>query len=386
MTSRSYELSRKKLILFSAIPTLVALLLIAVFSEVGLRIRFRTIESITGIAGWKVKDDNYTYYGDIYHPVRGWTNKPGYRSDVSRSNKITINGQGLRAQRDYSLLPAAGVRRIAILGDSFTFGDEVNDDQALPSYLGRFLDSAEVLNFGVSGYGVDQMVLRLEEEVFSFNPTHVLLVIAIPSDLARALTSEYNHPKPAFSIKNGILTVSNSPVPTQLSQPAVFRHSFVAAWLFGRPKESGTDFSDDHVLAVSQALLARAKRACQQKGIPLIVLPILGPTYARQLNDADESSPVTEYHSKVKKMMETEGLTIANQYPFLREMIKGKSELELRSQVSSTIMHWAGRGNCLLAGNIARDLNSMDSLWQLSDSPPHCEPVLPSAAGSYKAP
>lgn len=377
-----HGLSRRKLILFSAIPTLVVLLLIAVFSEVGLRIRFRTIESITGIAGWKVKDGIYTYSGDIYHPTRGWSNKPGYSGDVSRPNKITINSQGLRAERDYPLLPAAGVRRIAVLGDSFTFGDEVNDDQSLPYYLGRFFDSAEVLNFGVSGYGLDQMVLRLEEEVFSYHPTHVLLVIAIPPDLARALISEYNHPKPAFSIKNGTLTVSNSPVPTQLSQSVIFRHSFAAAWLFGRPRESKTDFSEEHVLAVSQALLARAKRACQLKGVTLIVVPILSPTYARQLNDVDESSPVAIYHSKVRGMMEAEGLTIANQYPFLRELIKGKGELELRSQVSATIMHWAGLGNCLLAGNIARDLVQIDSKWQLSGSPPKCVPVLPSAAGN----
>lgn len=382
MANKSNKFSRKKLILFSVIPSIVVLISFAAISEVGLRIKFRNIERITGIAGWKeVVNGVYTYYGDIYHPTRGWTNRPGYHSDASRPNKVVINSQGLRSHREFPLQPAFGVRRIAIVGDSFTFGDEVNDDQTLPYYLERFLNATEVLNFGVSGYGVDQMVLRLEEDVFRYNPTHVMFVIAIPSDLARAIVSEYNHPKPAFSVNNGQLLVSNSPVPVRLSQSAIFRHSFLAAWFLGRPKESNYDFSENHVLAVSQALLARAKRACQQKGIPLIVVPIIGPTFARGLNDAEENSPEAEYHKKVRRMMEAEGLTIASQYSFLREMIKGKKEQELRSQVSPTIMHWAGRGNCLLAGNIASDLMSLDLAWRISDSPPHCDPVLPSAAG-----
>ncbi|MEI7818147.1 MAG: SGNH/GDSL hydrolase family protein [Desulfuromonadales bacterium] len=374
--------SRKKLIFFSFIITTVALLLVVSLAEITLRFKYRNIENITGITDWKDFDNGvYTYFGDIYHPTRGWTSRPGYHSNISLPYKVSINSQGLRANHDYTLLPAAGTKRLAILGDSFTFGDEVNDDQTLPYYLNHFLDATEVLNFGESGYGLDQMVLRLEEEVFLYHPTHILLVIAIPPDLARAVITEYVHPKPAFAIKNGVLALVNSPVPTHLRQPKIFRLSFAAAWFFGRPGGTTTDDSNEHVLAVSRALLSRAKRSCQEKGIPLIIVPILGPTYARELNDAGNYSSVGEFHDSVRNMMEEEHLVIANQYSFLRGMIKDKNEQELRNLASSTVVHWAGRGNCLLAGNISHDLIGIDSSWQISGTPPHCAPVFPSAAG-----
>ena len=51
---------------------------------------------------------------------------------------------------------------ILAVGDSFTFGDEVNDGQTWPAQL-QLLTGRRVLNGGVSGYGFDQIVLRAEQ-------------------------------------------------------------------------------------------------------------------------------------------------------------------------------------------------------------------------------
>jgi hypothetical protein len=90
MANKSDMYSRKKLIFFSVIPSVVVLLLVIVISEVGLRMKFRNTESITGIAGWKeVIDGVYTYYDHIYHPMRGWTNRPGYQN--YQNNEYNLN-------------------------------------------------------------------------------------------------------------------------------------------------------------------------------------------------------------------------------------------------------------------------------------------------------
>ncbi len=51
-----------------------------------------------------------------------------------------------------------------VLADSFTFGDEVSDDETYSSYLQQALPGAENINLGVHGYGHDQMLILLMED------------------------------------------------------------------------------------------------------------------------------------------------------------------------------------------------------------------------------
>ncbi len=46
-----------------------------------------------------------------------------------------------------------------MFGDSCMFGEEVDDHETLAVYLEQRLSHAEVMNFGVHGYGLGQMVL-----------------------------------------------------------------------------------------------------------------------------------------------------------------------------------------------------------------------------------
>jgi hypothetical protein len=97
-----------------------------------------------------------------------------------------INGQGMRADHDFSYAKPPGLKRIVSLGDSFTIGYEVNNDQTFSSILEQRLRSSginvEVLNAGVSGYSNAEEVLYLERELFKYSPDVVLLSFA-PNDL-----------------------------------------------------------------------------------------------------------------------------------------------------------------------------------------------------------
>lgn len=91
----------------------------------------------------------------------GWCVRP---SSSDSTGMVHVNAAGQRGQRDYTALPAAGVRRVACFGDSFTFGDEVQDEFTYPAFLERLEPGIEALNYGVPAYGTDQALLRMRRE------------------------------------------------------------------------------------------------------------------------------------------------------------------------------------------------------------------------------
>ncbi len=105
-----------------------------------------------------------------FDPMLGWSHKPRGHGDIYRAN-----GQGLRADRDYSQAPPPGVVRIATFGDSFMLGADVEVDQTWQAVLEGSDHGLEVLNFGVSSYGTGQAVLRYLKEGKAFSPDIVVL-------------------------------------------------------------------------------------------------------------------------------------------------------------------------------------------------------------------
>lgn len=90
-----------------------------------------------------------------FDALLGWTWRPS-----SSENLDVINALGARGPREYAREPAPNTRRIATFGDSFTFGDEVPVEATFQWILEQREKDTEVLNFGVSGYGTDQALLR----------------------------------------------------------------------------------------------------------------------------------------------------------------------------------------------------------------------------------
>jgi hypothetical protein len=82
----------------------------------------------------------------------GWTLTP---NRVRRSDGLVyrINGQSLRADREYAIETPPGVCRLAAFGDSHTHCNEVTQQDCWAAILERSRPDTEVLNFGVPGYG-----------------------------------------------------------------------------------------------------------------------------------------------------------------------------------------------------------------------------------------
>ena len=115
---------------------------------------------------------------------------------------------------------------ILTLGDSFTFGVEVNDEETWPTHL-QALVKKKVMNGGVSLYGLDQSFIRLQRYLEKHQP-HTVILSVIRENIARTSQKKRRASitgvwvdRPYF-VKNGqSLELINTPVPQQEMQPSL---------------------------------------------------------------------------------------------------------------------------------------------------------------------
>lgn len=155
-----------------------------------------------------------------YDADLGWTNRPGARS---ANGLYRANASGLRSDREYSTEPSEGVLRIGLFGDSFVHGDGLELEASLAPLLEAALGQrgvrAEVLNFGVPGYGIDQAYLRYRQQGGRFRPALVVLGlqlenVARDANVVRALYypgTQIPFSKPRFVLDAGGLRAVNRP-------------------------------------------------------------------------------------------------------------------------------------------------------------------------------
>ena len=188
--------------------------------EAALRFKYRDIRAIRPHEtryDWKAATWEGTQYGwDLYHEVLGWVNKPGYRGGSDRTGeggfRVAINSLGARGATEvpYEKVEAS---RIVVLGDSFAFGEDVDDEETFPFLLGTLMDEGtEVVNLGVHGYGTDQMALMLREKGCRYGPD-IVVVSVFYHDILRCRSDYYIHAKPFYRLVDGVLDLVNVPVP-----------------------------------------------------------------------------------------------------------------------------------------------------------------------------
>lgn len=101
-----------------------------------------------------------------------------YPNYALRSLNAKISPQGLN-DRVFSAKKPRGIFRIAVLGDSGSFGWKVGRENSFPKVLEALLNekrlSYEVLNFSVPGYNTAQELELLKEKVLAFDPDMVFL-------------------------------------------------------------------------------------------------------------------------------------------------------------------------------------------------------------------
>jgi len=215
-------------------------------------------------------------HDDVADPWIGWKLSP--RAAIREANgeyQVTYhsNRQGFRSKRDF--VPGVSHKVIAFLGDSYTFGSGVEDDQTFADLVERQLDDTWSYNFGIGGFGVDQMWMTLRHYALPLHPD-LVVVSFIRNDLDRSL-SAYRlgnawHEKPTFRLVDGRLvpmTVDNRP-------PALARWFYRESRLYRLWRRAESSLSLRYPIGyrwrLNRALFAAIRDDCRKAHVPLVVV------------------------------------------------------------------------------------------------------------------
>lgn len=236
-----YRQSRRtgfKTFLMTATMNLVTVVMVLALGE--LTVRNFTMATPTGerVGGtyllpreWNMMKDYYQDYfrstlrGGLYHKydeLLGWTILPNRQN--GEYGIYFSSAEGLRS-------PSPGIKladqpastRIALIGDSYTFAQDVSFEESWGHQLERQLGTDfQVLNFGVMGYGIHQAYLRYMQEVRPWHPDVVILgFIEHNLDRAMGVYSFLTFPEsfspyatPRFVMRDRQLVLLNTPLPS----------------------------------------------------------------------------------------------------------------------------------------------------------------------------
>lgn len=130
---------------------------------------------------------------------------------------FTIGGFGLRMNTPRQFRDPTVGTGILAAGDSFTAGAQVRDNESWPAILEQVLETP-VLNSGVGGYGVDQIVLRAEALAKVLSP-RVVIYSFLDEDILRTSYDIFSAYKPYFKLtEDGGLVHHGVPVKTAVSK------------------------------------------------------------------------------------------------------------------------------------------------------------------------
>ena len=190
--------------------SLITIILIVVFFEILLRVLFsnevflaklRSNDSAYRRITWVDRQNNRPHISPIHQfdPTVGWTYKSNlkdvnYLEDPSRL--LTTNNDGFRNLFEFS---SRDKEIIFMIGDSFTFGEEVGDKENYTYLLNKKFKNKTFYNLGVNGYGYDQMLLILKKYIGEFHPKTIILSFNF-TDLDRALLSFHDYFKPYYTL------------------------------------------------------------------------------------------------------------------------------------------------------------------------------------------
>lgn len=135
---------------------------------------------------------------DIYNQARGWTLMPNLNNRAFNRSIVNSDSAGARGK------PRAFDDRDIVLffGDSFCFGEDVNDDKTIPHFFEEKFKSVQAINLGVHGYGIDQQFIYFKEVAGKYQPKLVCFVIYY-DDFMRNFLGFRDYAKPKLALERG---------------------------------------------------------------------------------------------------------------------------------------------------------------------------------------
>ena len=285
-----------------------------------------------------------------YDPVLGWGLLQGFHKD-----NIHINKHGQRGLVDWQVEKPAGIRRIMALGDSYTYGYDVGDQEAYPAVLGSLLgDGFEVINWGVPGYGTDQQVLLYEKYGISFSPDIVILGFYTP-DLFRNRLTFFSYLKPCYELQGDQLHLAAGTIhsPTELletynsGQKQIRTDGFYSlAYLRRELEDMRRDHVDPNTLEwpVTQKILEHFSQIVRGHGATPLLLIIPDKEILKK-----EESATTDIANLLTELAEKLGMPCLDMIPIIRAKASETNEPLYKG-------HWTPFGHQIAAEELLKAL------------------------------
>jgi len=291
------------------------------------------------------------YRFDVFDPTKGWALKPNLVNlPVFGSKVLNSNSKGIRGG-EYSY-ERARKKRILVFGDSFTFGDEVSDNETYSYYFQEKLLSSEVINLGVHGYGHDQMLIYLKKEGIKYRPDIVILGF-VYEDTQRNILSFRDYAKPRFVLVDGQLELKNSPgpKPEKLLEKEFYRSKFIdlLTILYQKYRQL-TKLQEREAETITTAILDEMLRVIRGVGArPVFVyLPIFNEMTTSGIKLTKEEEYFSNY-------CQSRGID----HLFLRPYFLSKIQSAVQVK---TMQHWGPLEHQIAADAIATFLTNIEAL------------------------
>ena len=314
---------------------------------------------LLGVTEWILRSRHQRIQGsDVIEPgllqhddLLGWKLSPYAKISHQHQDfsvRYTINSRGFRGEEPKP--KRDGCRLHLFVGDSFTFGLGVNDDETFVHHLNEHLGAKDyALNYAVPGYSTDQEVLLVERDLLKRQPDVVWLVVYLANDLLDnhlTVPFQFSLPKPRFQMVSKELVIENIPVPwvqtaatagtfdlpTAVLGEDYVRNSWRLGWaqrsfLFRTINESwlsNPNLSDEfqaHLgpsVDLFAAILGRLQNDCAEKKVTLMMVLLPGRSFVDQPESI--SAQYQDYfRRKLVELDGRQGVRIIDLGPTLRK-------------------------------------------------------------------
>ena len=366
---RKYRFKAKVFLFF------VMVCVIFLVGEISIRIYAQQTNTVIGSSAMEIQvktryqkftnlSDSFRFEFDkpfyMYDPLLGITNRPNIsfaEENVVPFNQthnaiivdelVSINSAGLRSLHETNKTKAQDTTRIAIVGDSMTFGDEVKTSFAYSSLLEVMIPKSNVLNFGRNGAGLAYMYLIFKNRTIEYDPD-VLIMSLFIDDIARVQKLAF---EPFLILVHNKLVVEGTPIPTpeqflQEYEPPMVESYLVKFLLYTWSLMGSRERAYAHGFLVLDKMLGEMKQQMKNKTF-LVTL----------ITDKDFSPNNIEYdkYQKLKQMLQEKSIPFVDgEEIFNEESIKYGSKRVFYNNV-----HLSPLGNAVFAQAIKEKLSDM---------------------------
>jgi len=312
----------KKELVKNLIVFIVTIILILLLAEILTRV-FVEEKPVT---------DVWVYSGNF---EQGFGLTPNFQG-LFFGKEVFINSMGFR-DKEYTINKLENTLRIAVVGDSITFGYGVVQNETYPKLLEQKLNDRsknkinyEVMNFGVPGYNTVQEYEILKDKVMNYSPSIVIMGFffndAEEKNSPENKNIDSNLVENIFLLEKYLQKKSRFYTYIKFKLNArffmeTFSNKVTFPYFVGTFKDNSSAFNS------FENALEGIGNLTKEEGIP--VLFVMHPLLHHSTINMDYDSPLFEIHNKVRKLAEKQGFIVIELFDYVKD--KKLYDLRLKS-------------------------------------------------------